>query len=155
MIASYASITCANNRVTVVTPRRRIFITLEWLYRQREGIADAALGPDYTRRARVDLELALEPQHLDIDASIENILVADDDVGCEISHHLQQILVLGRNRVDEHTPHCDAQPFRSRRDVLQFGNLRVNHAQIEVRACGERMEFCADIFNAAAQHAAR
>jgi hypothetical protein len=40
-----------------------------------EHIADAALGLDDAWRARIDLQLAPQPQHLDIDAAIENILV--------------------------------------------------------------------------------
>src|SRR5258708_35718530 len=43
--------------------------------RQREDIADAALRLNHVRRTRIDLQFAPQPQDLDIDASIENILV--------------------------------------------------------------------------------
>ena len=43
--------------------------------RQREGIADAALRLNHARCTRIDLQFAPQPQDLDIDASIENILV--------------------------------------------------------------------------------
>jgi hypothetical protein len=41
----------------------------------RKDIANAALRLDYTWRIRVDLELASQTQDLDIDASVENVLV--------------------------------------------------------------------------------
>src|SRR5258708_35449358 len=44
-------------------------------YRQRKHIADAALGLDHARCPRIDLQLASQPQHLDVDAAIENVLV--------------------------------------------------------------------------------
>jgi hypothetical protein len=43
--------------------------------RQREDISDAAFGPDQPCRARIDLQLAPQPQDLHVDAAIENILV--------------------------------------------------------------------------------
>jgi hypothetical protein len=43
--------------------------------RQREDITNAALSPDHTRRTRIDLEFAPQPQDLNIDAFIENIFV--------------------------------------------------------------------------------
>src|ERR1700716_1283445 len=43
--------------------------------RQREDIADAALRLDHPRCTRINLQFAPQPQDLDIDASIENILV--------------------------------------------------------------------------------
>src|SRR6267378_6656757 len=43
--------------------------------RQREDIADAALRLNHARCTRIDLQFAPQPQDLDIDASIENILV--------------------------------------------------------------------------------
>src|ERR1700704_5054206 len=43
--------------------------------RPREDIADAALRLNHVRRTRIDLQFAPQPQDLDIDASIENILV--------------------------------------------------------------------------------
>src|SRR3979411_2014867 len=43
--------------------------------RQREDIADAALRLNHARCTRINLQFAPQPQDLDIDASIENILV--------------------------------------------------------------------------------
>ena len=43
--------------------------------RECEDIADASLGLDDARRARIDLKLAPQSQDLDIDAPIENILM--------------------------------------------------------------------------------
>src|ERR1700682_2573213 len=43
--------------------------------RQREDIADAALRLNHARCTRIDFQFAPQPQDLDIDASIENILV--------------------------------------------------------------------------------
>src|SRR3979409_579224 len=40
----------------------------------RKDRANAALCLDYTRRIRLDLELASQTQDLDIDASVENVL---------------------------------------------------------------------------------
>src|ERR1700694_3555295 len=48
---------------------------LERFDRQREQIADVALGLDYARCTRIDLQFAPAPQHLDLDAPIENIFV--------------------------------------------------------------------------------
>jgi hypothetical protein len=42
----------------------------------RKDIANAALRLNYTWRIRVDLELASQARDLDIDASVENVLVA-------------------------------------------------------------------------------
>src|SRR5258705_10202860 len=73
--ASYAIVTCADNVVTTVTSRRHNLIMLEWLDPQREDISHTALGLDHTWRTGIDLELAPQPQHLHVNASIENILV--------------------------------------------------------------------------------
>ena len=48
---------------------------LEWLDWQREHIADAALSPDRAWCTRIDLQFAPQPQHLDVDAPIENFFV--------------------------------------------------------------------------------
>src|SRR6186713_1905435 len=72
MAASYAIITCPENLVTTVILRPSC---LERFDRQREYIADPPLGLDHARRTRIDLKLAPQPQYLDIDASIKNILV--------------------------------------------------------------------------------
>jgi len=45
------------------------------LDRQREHVANAALGLNHARCTGIGLQLALQPQDLDIDAAIENILV--------------------------------------------------------------------------------
>ena len=42
---------------------------------QREHVANAALGLNHARCTGISLQLALQPQDLDIDAAIENILV--------------------------------------------------------------------------------
>src|SRR4029079_9008641 len=52
-------------------PHRR----LERFYREREDIADAALGLDDAWRAWIDFKLAPQPQDLDIDAPIENVFM--------------------------------------------------------------------------------
>ena len=56
--------------------------------RQREHVADAALGSNDLRRTRIGLELAPQPQDLHVDAAIENVLV---HTGC-----LQQLLAAER-----------------------------------------------------------
>ena len=45
------------------------------LDRQRKNIANAALGPDHPRRIRINLQLASQPQDLNIDAAIEDIFM--------------------------------------------------------------------------------
>jgi hypothetical protein len=45
------------------------------LDRQREHVANAALGLNHARCTGISLQLAPQPQDLDIDAAIENILV--------------------------------------------------------------------------------
>lgn len=76
----YAEITATGKGVTVAIPPPR----LERIYRNREHIADAALGLDDSRRTRIGLQLAPQPQHLDVDAAIENVFM---DAG-----RLQQML---------------------------------------------------------------
>jgi hypothetical protein len=39
----------------------------ERLRRRRENVTDAALGPDHAWCTRIDLELATQPQYLDVD----------------------------------------------------------------------------------------
>ena len=56
----------------------------EWLDGEGKHVADAALGPNDRRRGRIGFQLAPKPQHLDIDAAIEDILV---DTSC-----LQELL---------------------------------------------------------------
>src|ERR1700687_5108973 len=75
MAASYGIITGADTMVTTVTLRSTFSSLLERFYRQREDIADAALSLDHARCTRIDLQFAPQPQDLDIDASIENIVV--------------------------------------------------------------------------------
>src|SRR5262245_49676136 len=99
-----------DNDVTTVTFRRHISASaLERFYRERENIADAALGLDDSWRARIDLELASQPQHLDIDAAIENVLVhprrlqqilpRQRPLGCFEKGDQQRVLALAqRNR---------------------------------------------------------
>jgi len=48
---------------------------LEWLDWQREHIADTALSLDHARCTRIDLQFAPQPQDLDIDAPVEDIIV--------------------------------------------------------------------------------
>src|SRR5258708_33658043 len=48
---------------------------IEFLDRQGERVADAALGPDDTRWARIGLQLAPQPQDLDVHGSVEDIFV--------------------------------------------------------------------------------
>src|SRR3984885_3194700 len=45
------------------------------LHSQRKYVADPALGPDDFRGSRVNLQLAPQPQHLDIDATVEHVFV--------------------------------------------------------------------------------
>ena len=45
------------------------------LDRQRKNIANAALGPDHPRRIRINLQLAPQPQDLNIEAAIEDIFM--------------------------------------------------------------------------------
>ncbi len=75
MAACYGIITGADNIVTTVTIRAAFPSFLERFYRQREHITDTALGSDNPRRTGIDLELAPQPQDLDVDAPIENIFV--------------------------------------------------------------------------------
>src|SRR6202158_3553279 len=75
MAASYGIITGADTMVTTVTLRSTFSSLLERFYRQREDIADAALSLDHARCTRIDLQFAPQPQDLDIDAPIENIVV--------------------------------------------------------------------------------
>jgi len=49
------------------------------LHRQGEHVTDAAQGADDPRAACVDLELPTQPQHLDVNASIEYVLTGS---GC-------------------------------------------------------------------------
>ena len=42
---------------------------------RNEYVADAALGLDETRRAGIGLQLASQPQHLHVDATVEHIFV--------------------------------------------------------------------------------
>ena len=60
-----------------------------------KGIADAAFGPDDTWRLRVYLQLTPQPQHLNIDAAIEDVFVEPG--------RLQQILARKRSlrRIEE------------------------------------------------------
>src|SRR5262252_1710257 len=57
---------------------------LERLDGKREHVADATLGLNDRRRGRIAFQLAAEPQHLDVDAAVEDVLV---DTRC-----LQQLL---------------------------------------------------------------
>src|ERR1700687_4108094 len=75
MAASYGIITGADIMVTTVTLRSTFSSFLERFDRQREDIADAALSLDHARCTRIDLQFAPQPQDLDIDAPIENIVV--------------------------------------------------------------------------------
>ena len=70
-------------------------IASESLHRQGEDVADAALGLDDPRRARIGLQLAPQPQHLNIDAAIEDVFVEPG--------RLQQILARKRSlrRIEE------------------------------------------------------
>jgi hypothetical protein len=63
--------------------------------RNCKDIADAAFGLDDTRHLRVCLQFAPQPQHLNIDAAIEDVFV---EPGC-----LQQILARKRplRRIEE------------------------------------------------------
>jgi hypothetical protein len=45
------------------------------LDRRRKNVANAALGPDHPRRIRINLQLAPEPQDLNIDAALEDIFM--------------------------------------------------------------------------------
>ena len=75
MIASYGIITGVDNSVTTVIAWRHLLTVLDWLDRQREHVANAALGLNHARCTGIGLQLALQPQDLDIDAAIENIVV--------------------------------------------------------------------------------
>lgn len=48
---------------------------LRRIYGCRENIADAALGLNDARRSRIAPQLAPQPQHLNVDAAIENIFM--------------------------------------------------------------------------------
>src|SRR5258708_11009461 len=72
---NYGIITGTDHTVTAVISQRHILIMLEWLDWQREHIADAALSPDHARGTRIDLQFAPQPQHLDVDAPIENFVL--------------------------------------------------------------------------------
>jgi hypothetical protein len=86
---SYGIITSLDNTVTAVISRRHILIIfLERLDRQRQHVADAALGLDHARCTRVDLQIAPQPKDLDIDAPVEDIFVN--------SRRLQQMLARER-----------------------------------------------------------
>jgi hypothetical protein len=45
------------------------------LDRQRKNIADAALGQNHAQRIRTTLQLAPQPQDLNVDASIEDVFM--------------------------------------------------------------------------------
>src|SRR3981081_486856 len=76
MIACYRIITAADNPVTAVARWPYSHHFSERLDREREDIADAALGLDHARGTGVDFQVAPEPEELDIDAPIENIFVS-------------------------------------------------------------------------------
>src|SRR6186713_440738 len=61
---------------------------LERFYREREDVPDAALGLDDARCARIGLQLAPQPQHLNIDAPVKDVFM---DAG-----RLKQILAAQR-----------------------------------------------------------
>src|SRR6266702_3523847 len=56
-------------------PSNRNCAGLERLNRNSEAVANAALGLDNARRARVGLQLASQPQDLDVDAAVEDVFV--------------------------------------------------------------------------------
>src|SRR5262245_53638839 len=53
-------------------PTRSMSISL---YGNREYISNAPLGLDEAGRGRIDLELAAQAQHLDVDAPIEHVFM--------------------------------------------------------------------------------
>ena len=71
----YRIVTAEADMITAVTDAPHFHHFLEWFDRQRENVADAALGLDHARRTGIDFQFPPQPQHLDIDASIENIFV--------------------------------------------------------------------------------
>lgn len=78
--ASYRPITGLQNAATAVmrfTREREAChgTALEGFDGWTEDIAEAAFGLDDLRRAGIGLQLATEPQHLHIDAAVEDILV--------------------------------------------------------------------------------
>ncbi len=85
----------------------------------------------------------------------EQHVIADDDVGRETLQNLLQTLMLRGDGIDEHALHDGAQPIRPRCHGCQFGEHRIEGAQIEVGTRGKRVEFRADAFDAIAQDAAR
>ena len=70
MIASYGIITGVDNSVTTVIAWRHLLTVLDWLDRQREHVANAALGLNHARCTGIGLQLAVQPQDLDIDGGI-------------------------------------------------------------------------------------
>lgn len=89
----YTGITVAQKTVTIAAGRCHAFTittsaALERLDRHGEDVAHAALGLDDARRARVVLQLASQPQHLNVNAAIEDVFV---DAG-----RLEQVLTAER-----------------------------------------------------------
>ncbi len=85
----------------------------------------------------------------------EQHVVANDDVGRETLQNLLQTLMLRGDDINEHALHDGAQQVRPRRHSCQFGEDRIEGAQIQVGIRRKRVEFRADAFDAIAQDAAR
>src|ERR1700738_5602806 len=85
----------ARNRITAAVPAAALLSSLERLDWQREDVSSAAFGPDEPWHLRVSLQFAPQPQHLNIDAAIEDVFVEPGRV--------QQILARERplRRIEE------------------------------------------------------
>ena len=70
---------CGASPIPMVDSFRRVPWRSDRLHRQGEHVTDAAQGADDPRAACVDLELPTQPQHLDVNASIEYVLTGS---GC-------------------------------------------------------------------------
>jgi hypothetical protein len=73
--ASYGRISGVGNSVTMVVRSVTIRALSKWFDRHRENVAETAFGPDHARLAGIGLQFTPQPQYLDIDAAIEDILV--------------------------------------------------------------------------------
>ena len=76
-VQRYTMIAASPCKVTNVTwgQIRIVCAALELLHGQVKDIPDAALRPYDARRAHVGFEFAPQPQHLHVDATIENVFM--------------------------------------------------------------------------------
>ncbi len=133
-----------------------VTLRLRGCRRQADKIRRAIFAaPVQERRAAQRNRRPLRPRPEQHRQHSEQHIIADNDVGWEVLQHLLHALVLGRNGIDEHPLHGNAEPFQSRRNGFQFGSHRREITQIKVRAGRKRVKGRADAFNRAAQSTAR